>query len=402
MFLKRLMPCFCAVVVATAAVSCAAADGGAVEEGDDNDDDDAAGRSQAITAKPLSIDGQRIVRALEAENAALRRQLKDGVSADPYRGLINAHEHLYKLTDLERYLPSARAANIATTVVVASPEFTIMGKGEKGEPGMSENFETLLAAAKKYPDEIIPFCTIDPSDPKKLERLKAHVAAGAKGLKLYNGHSNFYDGALARADMDAVFSYLESTGLPVNWHINLAKFMPEFERVMHAHPKLNVMVPHYGVAFWRPKGDTLTKLSALMTTYPGLFVDTSLGTREILLDGMAVIEPHRATFQAFFADHQDQIVWGTDSVITGNAEKSPSWYHKVIWATRDHLEKDVFQTELAAGYSRYWKKGRDAEGRYQGLALSPAIMQKVYVDNARRWLKLPSSPPTPTPTPTPE
>lgn len=350
---------------------------------------------------PLPIAAERVLRALEAENAALKRQLSEGQRPDAYTGLINAHEHLGKLKDFERYRPAARAANIAATVLVASPEFTIMGKGDKGEPGMSENFEALLEAHKAYPDEIIPFATVDPKDSQKLERLQEHVAMGARGVKLYSGHSNFYDGPLLPKEMEPVFGYLEQTGLPVNWHINLAKFMDDFEAVMARYPKLNVMVPHFGVVFWRADGPAMARLSALMKKYPGVYVDTSLGTREILLDGMAAIEPHREAFQAFFDTFQNQIVWGTDSVITGNPEKTPGWYHKVIWATRDQLEKDVFTTELAAGYSRYYQKGRDGEGRYQGLALPPAILQKVYVDNARRWLRLPTPPPAQPAAPSP-
>ena len=107
-------------------------------------------------------------------------------------GLINAHEHMYELKHLERYLPAARQAGIATTVFVASPEFTLKGTGDKGEPMMSDNFATILEAKKLYPTEIIPFCTLDPHDDDKLERLKRHVAAGCMGLKLYSGHSNFF------------------------------------------------------------------------------------------------------------------------------------------------------------------------------------------------------------------
>jgi hypothetical protein len=76
-------------------------------------------------------------------------------------------------------------------------------------------------------------------------------------------------------------------------------------------------------------------------------------------------------------------------VITGNPEKTPLWYSKVIYATRDHLEKEVFTTDLAAAYSKYYEKGREGDGRYQGLGLSPAILQKVLIDNAARWLRMP-------------
>lgn len=390
------LPALCLPVL----VSCAppATEDGGKPKAKDADDDDGKDKKKKVPP-PRPIAEDRIIRALEAEVAGLKREIAEGKPAQNYPGLINAHEHLYKLRDLERYLPAARRAGITATVVVASSNFTLSGTGtDKGEPGMSENFKTLLEAAKAYPGEIIPFCTIDPKDSDKLERLKRHVAEGCAGLKIYNGHSNFYDGPMAPPEMEPVFAYLEETQLPVNWHINLAKFMDEFEAVMAKHPKLNVMVPHYGVAFWKPDGPTLKRLGDLMRKHKNLIVDTSLGTREILLNGMSAIEPAREKFHAFFVEFQDQIIWGTDSVITGNPEKTPGWYSKVIWATRDHLEKDVFTTELAAGYSKYFEKGRDGEGRYQGLALPPDVLKKVYVDNARRWLRLKGPAPTGTPT----
>ena len=378
------------VVVALAAGCQPPAEDGGKPKPTDAEDVEATSKRKIPPPRPIAED--RIIRALEAQVAELSREIANGKATHTYTGVINAHEHLYKIKDLERYLPAARKAGIAATVIVTSPVFTLEGKGEKGEPGMSANFETVLEASKQFPGEIIPFCTIDPKNPQKLEKLKEQIAMGAKGVKIYTGHSNFYDGPLDPADMDPVLKYLEDTQLPINWHINLAKFMPEFEGVMKKFPELNIMVPHYGVAFWKPEGPALARLSALMKKHPKLIVDTSLGTREILLNGMAAIEPAREKFAAFFVAHQDQIIWGTDSVITGNPEKTPSWYTKVIWATRDHLEKDVFSTELAAGYSKYYEKGRDGEGRYQGLNLSPTILQKVYVANARRWLRLDVAP----------
>jgi predicted TIM-barrel fold metal-dependent hydrolase len=357
------------------------------DKGDDDADKDAEPKVKPPPPRP--IEDERVVRALEAEVAGLKRQIAEG-KATQYTGLINAHEHLYELKHLERYLPAARQAGIVATVFVASPEFTIMGKGDKGEPMMTDNFNAILEAKKAYPNDVIPFCTLDPKDADKLERLKRHVANGCMGLKLYSGHSNFWadHGPFDAAGMDEVYSYLEETQLPVNWHVNLAKFMDEFEAVIAKHPKMNVMVPHYGVAFWKPKEPTLERLKKVMRAHKNVLVDTSLGTREILLNGMAAMEPAIDDFRAFFQEFQDQIVWGTDSVVTGNNEKTPGWYTKVIWATRDQLEKDVFTTDLAAAYSKYYQKGRDGEGRYQGLALPPEILKKIYTDNAKRWLRL--------------
>jgi predicted TIM-barrel fold metal-dependent hydrolase len=328
------------------------------------------------------------------EIASLRSQLeekaheKENGPHSVHKGTINAHEHLAKVEDLDRYLPAARAAGVAMTVVVASPDFTVKGKGSKGEPGMSENFEEVLKAAKAYPNEIIPFFAVDPKDPDVLERAKKHVAAGAKGVKLYSGHSNYYETPLDVAELDPLYSYFEETQLPMLWHINLQKFGAEFERVMAKHPKLNVMVPHYGVFFWRPKTG-VPSLREMMRKYPTLYVDTSLGTRQILIDGMAVMEQNRELFQDFFKEFPDRVMWGTDGVISSGAEKSATWFSKVIDVTRDQLERDVFHTELAAAYSKYFKKNRDPDGKYLGLALPPETLEKIYVTNPRRWLKLP-------------
>ncbi len=364
---------------------------GADDKKGDKDEDNHDQPEKFKPPPPRPIDTERIVRALEAENAELKRLVAEGKPNSRYAGMINAHEHLYKMKDLERYLPAARAAGISATVVVASPIFTLEGSGAKGEPGMSKNFEeVIIEASKQFPGEIIPFCTIDPTSRDKLATLKKHVEMGCKGLKVYSGHSNFVEdqGPLDKPDMDEVYAYLEETQLPVNWHINLAKFMPQFEKVLGKYPKLNVMIPHYGVAFWKPKDPTLGKIKEVMRKHKNVMVDTSLGTRDILLNGMAAMEPAREDFQQFFIEFQDQIVWGTDSVITGNIEKTPTWYTKVIWATRDHLEKDTFTTDLAAAYSKYFQKGRDSDGRYQGLALPEDVLKKVYVDNAKRWLRM--------------
>src|SRR5690606_22689276 len=55
------------------------------------------------------IEQERLVRALEAEVAELKHTIASGQKPSTFPGLINAHEHLRELKDLERYLPAARA-----------------------------------------------------------------------------------------------------------------------------------------------------------------------------------------------------------------------------------------------------------------------------------------------------
>jgi predicted TIM-barrel fold metal-dependent hydrolase len=329
------------------------------------------------------------VAALEAEVAQLRAAADTaGVTlrANPWP-IVNAHEHMFKERHLVNYLAAARVMGIAKTILVASPEFTIYGKGDQGWEMMQSNFEDILAVTQASNGELIPFMTVDPLDEDRVARMKRNYAAGAKGIKIYTGHSNFHKQPLDDPSMDPVFAYLEETGMPINWHINLTKFSAEFSRVMDKYPKLNVMVPHYGVAFWRAE-KAFPKMAELMRKYPNMYVDTSLGTREILIDGLVRLgEPgHHEAFVAFIDEFQDRIVFGTDAVITGNREKTVSWYRHVMAATRDQLEKASFNFPLAEGYSRYFKKKRDATGRLRGVALAPEVLQKIYVDNAERWL----------------
>ena len=357
-------------------------------DGKEGDDDDEAPASRA-PRKSEPIEADRQVLALQGKVEALEHALANGKGSEN-GPIYNGHEHLKSTADLERYLPAARANGVIATVFVASSEFTLMGKGEKGEPSMSTNFDELLAAAAKYPTEVIPFFTVDPRDRDKLERAKRHLAAGGKGVKLYSGHSSFYDLPLDDSSMDPLYTWLEETGLPIVWHVNLTKFGTELEHVLDRHPKLNLLIPHYGVYFWKPtKEGGIPALKELLRKHPNVFIDTSLGTREILLDGMAVMESERALFQSLFTEFPDRIIYGTDSVVTGNPEKTTTWFAKVLEVTRDQLERDVFTTTLAAAYSKYWKKGRDADGRYQGLALPKAVLDQVYATNTKRWLRLP-------------
>lgn len=354
-----------------------AADGGVDEEG--------ANKKK----RKRDPDQERRIRALTADVAMLERRLDGGAFSD--HAIINAHEHLRAVSDLDKYLPAARKAGIVKTIVVASPEFTIKGQGNKGEPGMSENFAVLLQAAQRYPDEIVPFFTIDPKDPDKLARAQKHVAAGGKGVKLYSGHSNFYEQALDEQGMEPLLAYLETERIPINWHINLEKWLDDFERVLTKHPRLNVMVPHYGVLFWKTSPEKLERLRRLMRAHPSLYLDTSLGTREILIDGLQAMSETRETWRKLIVEFPDRLLFGTDAVITGNREKTTRWYFEVIEATRDQLEKESFSTPLAAAYSKYADADMDPDGTFEGMALEPALLKKIYEENPARWLNGPST-----------
>ena len=303
--------------------------------------------------------------------------------------VVNAHEHLMSRKFLTKYLRAAEETGVASTLFVASSEYTLKGGSADQTRGNDENTEEILAAAREHPGMIIPFCTIHPGDPEKLDKIKKFAAEGAKGLKLYTGHGNFYKQPLDAPDMMPVYAYCEEARFPICWHVNLIKYAAEFERVMQKYPKLIVIVPHFGVAFFHPREAPFQELQRLMQTYPNLYTDTSFGTRSILIDGLEAVSHDPQPFRDFIAKFSDRVLFGTDMVITGNKEKTEKWIADVIRACREILEQDTFTFYMGAKGSPYASRKSDNEnGVFHGLALDDDTLRKIYETNFERLMAL--------------
>ena len=305
----------------------------------------------------------------------------------PQFNVVNAHDHLYKRSHLDKYLAAAEETGVTQTIFVASSRFTIMGTSGKPNQDNELNTREILNCAQEFPDKIIPFCTLHPDDENKVDLLKNYVAEGIKGLKLYTGHSNFYDRPLDAPEMLPVYAYCEEVGLPILWHVNLLRYTNEFTRVMLKFPNLKVILPHIGVAFWRPTGQTMTDIQKMLDIYPNLYVDTSFGTREILVGGLEKVNQNPQVFRDFYEKNQDKIVWGTDMVVTGNKEKTQRWVASVIRACRNMHERSEYTFWMAASGSKYAdKRTNNIYGKLRGLNLPNDILKKVYETNIAKIL----------------
>ena len=301
--------------------------------------------------------------------------------------ITNAHDHLYMLKHLDKYVKAADRMGIVRTVFVASSEFTFLGT--KGDMEKLNDWSTreILTASKQYPGKIVPFATLHPNDPDKVALLKGYVVDGVKGLKLYTGHSNFHDRSLDVPEMDPVYAYCEETGLPMLWHVNMTKYASELFSVLEKYPNLTIIVPHFGVAFWRPEGKTLDDVALMLDTYPNVYVDTSFGTREILVGGLEKVNANLEIFKDFYNKYQDRIVWGTDMVVTGNSEKTEAWVESVIRVCRDLHEKENYTFWMGAQGSGYaYGRGDNIYGEYRGLNLPQSILKKIYETNMDKVL----------------
>jgi predicted TIM-barrel fold metal-dependent hydrolase len=307
--------------------------------------------------------------------------------------VINGHEHLYKREHLDAYLAAAKATGVEKTLFVASNEYTFLGKSGRKDALYDWSNQIVLDAYREMPDRIIPFASVYPGDPDKLQKLESYVAQGAQGLKLYSGHSTYYELPLDDEGMEPVLAYCERTRLPVCWHVNVTLYGPEFERVLKRHPALIVIVPHFGVTFYRPETDSFREMQRFLDTYPNLYVDCSFGTRDFLVHGLEMVSKYPEIFSKFFQTYQDRIIFGTDMVVTGNAQKTAEWYAAVIRACRDVLEKDRYHFFMAAeAHEDSYKPAHNVYGELRGLALPDAILAKVYRENLERVLAMRASP----------
>lgn len=132
------------------------------------------------------------------------------------------------------------------------------------------------------------------------------------------------------------------------------ELLDERNRVIERHPHTTFIALH--VANWP---ENLDAVSAWLDRYPNMMVE--FGAREAELGR----EPRRAA--KFFQDHQDRIMFGTDSEPV------------------EEMYRNYFRwLETGDDYFDYW--GYPGQGRWKiyGLGLPDAVLEKVYHLNAER------------------
>lgn len=255
---------------------------------------------------------------------------------------------------------------VAHTILVGSPKATLVGKG--GFVDYDPNNAAILTIQSAYPDRFSVFVTINPRDPDKLRKLQGYLRAGAKGLKLYSGHSNFYDLPLTDPSMEPVYDYLERRHAPILWHIHLGKFGGEFEAVMKRHPRLTVIVPHLGLSSIK-----LERLATLLDRYPTLYTDLSFGYDPFLIAALKRISRDPDKYRNFIHRYHTRVLFGSDMVVTKHQRKSIQWLSGVMQCYRQMLESAQYRCLLV-------------DEKLNGLALDPETLREVYEWNPRRLL----------------
>ena len=280
--------------------------------------------------------------------------------------ITNAHEHFQSFTNVPKFLKAMERNDVVKTVILGSPEATIL-TGRTGFFGEEKYNEEVLKIARTYPEHFIAFPTVNPHDPRKLEKFKQYLQRGGKGLKLYNGHSFFHDMPLDDPSMLPLYEFCEKNRVPVLFHVNAGSYQKEFESVLQKFPRLKIICPHFclsTIAFGR--------FEYLMDTYPNLYTDSSFGYIDYLKEALRRISKNPQKFRRLFVKYQDRIFFGTDMVVTSAKYKTADWLAQVTRAYRDMLEKEEYEFFAFPGE------------KLRGLALDRKILEKVYRKNFER------------------
>jgi len=285
----------------------------------------------------------------------------------PTYRIINAHEHFQSMECVPKFLEAMKRNDVEKTVILGSPEATILS-GRRGFFGEEKYNLAVLEIAKADPEHFIAFPTINVKDPEKLEKLKQYLAMGGQGLKLYSGHSMFHEIPLDDPGMLPVYEYCEKNRIPILFHVNAGVYQQEFENVLKRFPNLRVICPHFCLSSIASE-----RFKHLMNTYPSLYTDLSFGFIDFLKAGLLRISQDPEKFREMVIQYQDRIFFGTDMVVTDAPYKTADWLANVARAYRDMLEKETYTfSEIGPMTLR-------------GIHLDPPVLEKIYHTNFERF-----------------
>lgn len=318
---------------------------------------------------PSTYQSNQEITKREAEKVLERFLLiKDKLLLDGLYGKIDMHEHYRNGGDIEKFLEAAGSLGISKII------FTPTGMGPDNQ-GYKIHQKFLIKYIKKlYPEKIIPFCTIDESDPKATESFEECLKDGGEGLKLLGGHPSFYDEPLNSENMYKVYQKAAEYQVPVLVHgsiINVPETKSQLDKVYSDFPDLTFIHAHYCSAIF--KGINLDQCAELLNKHPNLYIDLSMGG--------GIKRYHRyfredlIKVKDFILTYQDRILFGSDIILDRARYKDLNWLYQRIRCDLDlHQEKE------------YTCPFGEKDILHQGFDLDREVLKKLYFENPKKAL----------------
>ncbi len=313
------------------------------------------------------------------------------------RRMVDSHSHLHGgYQDLEQFLKDSAVlyekAGFEQAVVAGAPQWS---------PEYVNQNPLMMLFKLRNPGKIYAYAGLDYYTPDGvgprdfLEQVKGYMKMGYDGIKLLEMkpmiHRNLGNVWLSSSCYEEMFSYLEEKRIPVLMHVNdpetfwKRETCPDFavqrgwcyedgsygtkeeiyrdtEKVLKAHPKLNVVLAHFYFL-----SDDIKRAEEIMELYPNVRFDLTPGT-EMYQNFTKIPEQ----WHDFFIKYQDRILIGTDNGGLSADGMTP-------------MEEKITYAETNAGnICRFLETSDRFEGYgfdIEGIELPEAVLEKIYHGN---------------------
>lgn len=147
------------------------------------------------------------------------------------------------------------------------------------KPGMARGLNAYVAQLAAQEPRLLGLATVFPGEPGAGDILREAFAAGLKGVKL---HCHVQCFAPDAPELDEVYRACAEAGRPLVMHAGREPASPAYKcdvyalcgaervaRVLEAHPRLTLCVPHFGA-------DEFDAYARLLERHDGLWLDTTM------------------------------------------------------------------------------------------------------------------------------
>ncbi len=306
--------------------------------------------------------------------------------------LIDAHMHIYHVSGFEKMLAIAREAGLEAMNFLSISQYD--------RPLMAQNAMGMALKAAN-PGKVYFFAGLhhhlpgaSAADTDLAQQARRMAALGCDGFKILESKPNCYKRVgepLDGPQFAPFFEYVESSGLPVVWHVvdpevcwdsekcpqwfreagyfydesfpTQRHLRDQVETVLRRHPKLRVTFAHF--YFLSPD---IREARRFLAEHKSAHLDLTPGDEMYINFSRDV-----AGWREFFTEHPDRIVLGTDNCDTqataqmGELSTGANNVRRIL----KFLETD----ETIASFSG---------GRAHGLSLDPPVVAKIAGGNFLR------------------
>ena len=301
--------------------------------------------------------------------------------------IIDVHEHMLSRRQAVLFQPALARHNLVGICLMASPRevlFEVAEEQARFTDAIKNNRE-LLRISETAPDLFLAFATYSPEDHQILSKLKRFMAAGGRGLKLYNGHYRFYD--IFNIPLDAphlmpVYRYCAANRIPITYHVNSRYYWKELKHILDTFPDLVANLPHFCMSLVN-----LDRIAEIFNNYPHVYTDISCGEGELAYTTLAYISRYRDLYRELIETYRTRFLFGADMVLTDDPEKDAAYVEKVITCYRHLMESDRYSGILIERYLEKRGIAKTSENSiFRGLHLDRKTLRLIYSENPKRFL----------------